>query len=432
MKRQSGYLALLILASAVIIGLSIKEIWMQPFKWDFDILFLLFLFVICRTFPVYTKESKQIDLSLVPAAAGVFLHGLDPTLLLFLISTFFLVEHKSGSNQYRLLLLSSPKKQLLSLASSVLGIWGAGIFLRLFGQTLSDFSTADLIVHILTFLLIASVIEILVYFFFIIANRQARVVPTMSRLAGKMLWTLLFTCPLGVLTTFLLSKEYGYWYLLLFLVPAGAARCTYKLYLDGQRMHMRTIGALSRVVEAKDPYTRGHSQRVAFLSEEIAREMRLSPKVIEEIKVAALLHDIGKIGVDERILNKPGMLTPEEFEQVKRHPVLGREMIAQIGFSRKVSEAIEYHHCYYDGSGYPVDQIMYKNVPIGAAILSIADAYDAMTSDRPYRRRVTDETALRVLRENAGKQFDPQVVEAFTAILATQFELEEEPNTTKA
>ena len=413
-------------------AVSAAQVFGRPFSWELyfpngagDAAFLLFLFVLCRLFPLQISEIRRLDLGIVPAVVGVFLYGLHPTILLFLLSVFFHFGRDPETKNIRHLFLAIPRKQLFSLASMVCAIWTAGVFLRLFGEASSDYSTADLIVHVVVFLLIAGIIDILLQFLYIMTKGGALVIPTMSQLTIRMLPKLAFAAPLGVLFTILLDQPNGCYYSLVFLFPAALARYSYHCYLDSRRMHMRTIGALSRAIEAKDPYIRGHSQRVAFLSTEIGREMGLSNRALEEIKVAALLHDIGKIGIEDKIWNKPGLLTKEEFEEVKKHPTLGRQMIDRIGFSHKISDAIEYHHCYFDGSGYPVDSKMTR-VPLAAAIISIADAYDAMTSDRPYRRRVGDETALRILRENGGKQFDTRVVEAFSNILAAQFEQDEE------
>jgi len=139
--------------------------------------------------------------------------------------------------------------------------------------------------------------------------------------------------------------------------------------------------------------------------------------MVSEIKIAALIHDVGKIGIEDCILNKPGTLSREEFEQIKKHPVIGSEIIEEIHFSRTVVDAVLYHHCRYDGCGYPCEGAVPIEQPLPAAILAIADAYDAMTSDRPYRSKLSDEKAISIINENSGTQFDPNVVDAFINVL---------------
>jgi HD-GYP domain-containing protein (c-di-GMP phosphodiesterase class II) len=137
---------------------------------------------------------------------------------------------------------------------------------------------------------------------------------------------------------------------------------------------------------------------------------------LEDVKYAGLLHDIGKIGVSELILNKPGRLTPAEFDEIKKHPTLGANIIADVPFLRPLVPMVLHHHEFFDGNGYP-SGIKGDQIPFGARILSVADAYEAMTSDRPYRRSLSAQAALEILMNGKGKQFDPRIVDTFTEIL---------------
>jgi putative nucleotidyltransferase with HDIG domain len=175
------------------------------------------------------------------------------------------------------------------------------------------------------------------------------------------------------------------------------------------------ISALAEALEAKDSYTNGHSKRVTEISEVIAREIGLKKRDIEKIRLAGMLHDIGKIGVPEAILNKNGKLTDEEFDVVKTHTVCGIRILEGFIRDEEVTSMIRHHHERFSGGGYP-DGISGDEISIGARIMAVADAYDAMTSDRPYRKAMTPEKALEQLSANSGTQFDPEIVEAFMKV----------------
>ncbi|MBN1527284.1 MAG: HD domain-containing protein [Candidatus Omnitrophica bacterium] len=170
------------------------------------------------------------------------------------------------------------------------------------------------------------------------------------------------------------------------------------------------------IIEARDPYTRGHSDRVAKYAEKIALKMGLPQEKIEILKEAALLHDIGKLGVKEVILNKEEELTPEEWEEVRRHPAIGEEILRPVSLDREILEAVRGHHEHYDGTGYP-DRLKGEQISILAAIVSVADVYDAMTSHRVYGKTLTREEAIEQLEKNRAVKFNPRVVDTFIRIL---------------
>jgi putative nucleotidyltransferase with HDIG domain len=175
------------------------------------------------------------------------------------------------------------------------------------------------------------------------------------------------------------------------------------------------IQALSSAIDARDVYTAGHSRRVSAYAVAIAKEMRLSSEEIAVIREGALLHDVGKIGISDVVLQKPGPLSNEEFELIRRHPVIGRKIIERVEGLAPYVSIVELHHENQDGSGYPW-RLAGSGIPLDARIVHVADAYDAMTSDRPYRKGMTPDRALVILRENAGTQFDPEVVAAFARL----------------
>lgn len=190
----------------------------------------------------------------------------------------------------------------------------------------------------------------------------------------------------------------------------------YRLHKELQKSYLTTIKVLANAVEAKDPYTRGHSERVTKCSLIIARAMGLSSRQRELISMAGALHDIGKITIDLSVLHKPGKLTPEEFTAIRRHPVVGYNIISPLDFLKDVRHCIQEHHEHYNGGGYPFGKIK-EEISLEARVLTVADAFDAMTTPRPYRKTFTVKEALRELSHCAGGQFDPEVVSCFTNTL---------------
>ncbi len=183
-----------------------------------------------------------------------------------------------------------------------------------------------------------------------------------------------------------------------------------------QASFIKTIESLARTLEARDPETRDHSLRVTEYSVRIAEDLDLPPRDIENIRVAAALHDIGKLGIRERVLDKEQSLRWEEIEHIHRHPLIAAEILGPIDELKEIILLIKHHHENYDGSGYPEGRSG-EDIPLGSRIIAVADSFDAITSTRPYREALSEEFAVREIREHAGQQFDPKVVEAFLRAL---------------
>lgn len=185
---------------------------------------------------------------------------------------------------------------------------------------------------------------------------------------------------------------------------------------DLEHSYIQTVESLAVALEAKDRYTSGHSQRVARFATLIARAMELPADEIEVINQVALLHDIGKIGMVDSILNKPSNLSQEERELVKSHPVIGAQILAPVRTFERHVLGIRHHHEMFDGSGYP-DKLKGNEIPLAARVVSLADAFDAMTSTRPYRVGLPLSFAMQEMQKMRGKQFCPDVVDAFVRVL---------------
>lgn len=193
-----------------------------------------------------------------------------------------------------------------------------------------------------------------------------------------------------------------------------------KLYEDLQAQFLNTVTALAAAVETKDTYTRGHSDRVAEYSVDIAGGLEMAAGDIEKLKLAALFHDIGKIGVDEAILRKPGRLTDEEFEEIKKHPVNAAIIMEKIPQLSELIPAVKHHHERFDGRGYP-DGFEGKDIPYFSRIISIADTFDAMSSSRPYRDAIPVEVCVAEIERCSGTQFDPEIAVKAAQILRKKY-----------
>jgi putative nucleotidyltransferase with HDIG domain len=184
------------------------------------------------------------------------------------------------------------------------------------------------------------------------------------------------------------------------------------------RLYLATIEALANAIDAKDQVTHGHIRRVQHFSMRLATKLRIEdPGQLKAIEAASLLHDMGKIAVPEHILNKPGKLSPAEFEIMKTHAPIGADILSAIDFPYPVVPIVRHHHENWDGTGYP-DKIAGDQIPIGARILQVVDCFDALTSDRPYRRRMSTSDATAILRQRRGSMYDPRIVDAFIEIQA--------------
>ena len=211
---------------------------------------------------------------------------------------------------------------------------------------------------------------------------------------------------------------------------AGVALENVRLHHELNQAYASTIAVLADAIEAKDAYTRGHCESVMRLAVEVGRRLQLTGEKLDEIRYSALLHDIGKIGVPDGILLKPGKLMDEEFSIIQKHPAIGRDLVARVPALARLTDAILHHHEKWDGSGYPAG-LAGQGIPLAARIVGAVDAFDAMTTPRPYRDPVSHLDALAEMKRCAGTQFDPDIVGLIEQILHQGMEICSEPPETE-
>jgi putative nucleotidyltransferase with HDIG domain len=233
--------------------------------------------------------------------------------------------------------------------------------------------------------------------------------------AGRNFHHLIFTAILGAITA-VAYRDIGAVAFVFFAFPVVLTRDALKRSLDLRTSRFQALKALSSSVDARDRYTYDHSNRVSRLASMLAREMGFPESVVELIEGGALLHDIGKLGVDTDILTKPGSLDPEERAVIEHHPLDSAEVVSRVDLLKESIDIVRHHHERPDGQGYPAG-LKGHEIPVGARILNVADAFDAMISDRPYRKRKSVEDALAEIRRGAGEEFDPVVVEYLSRLI---------------
>lgn len=218
------------------------------------------------------------------------------------------------------------------------------------------------------------------------------------------------------LLLYLVYSYIGYWGIILFFVPLIVARYSFKLFADTKKNHLQLLQALTAALDARDSYTAGHSSRVAQLSLQIAERLHLPSSKREVIRYAAILHDVGKIGIQDSILTKGRGLSEEEHSLVREHPEIGYKILEGIDFLQEAAQIVLAHHERMDGSGYPRGK-KGEEIPIEARIVGAADAFDALTSDRPYHPAYSVEEALAIMENDEKGSFDPEILRVLKEIV---------------
>jgi putative nucleotidyltransferase with HDIG domain len=419
-KRAKLYTGLIIFAGLLLIPYSFylyfTHLDYSKFSLEMQqIACLIILCVLCRSLPIYIGDGRQaLDVSVISIMAAVLTKGPYAAVVVYLISSLFTVDYDKETKGYHHLFNTPLVKTLFNNSNLSVSIILSGLLFQLTGGIPGSLALPQILWPALVFSLFAFLISSIFLLVLFLLDKQIAWDDAVQMIRG-LVPNVLFAMPLGLIIALLFMMPNGHYLAILMLFPLLLARYSWSLYLESQVQRMKLIHAFVSAMEAKDTYTEGHSRRVETIAVRIAAALKLPKEKIKEIQIAALLHDIGKIGIEDMILHKPARLTPEERKRIEEHPAIGVSIVEKVGLSEEIKEMIRHHHERYDGQGYP-DHLDHKDVSFEAYILGVADAFDAMTSDRPYRAGMSEEQAMTILKEESGKQFHPEIVKLFISI----------------
>jgi HD-GYP domain len=380
--------------------------WDAGGAWTF--LVLLVLCWGCCCLPLYIRDDCTVDLSFISVLASVLLLGPEGAVTVCMLTYFFVVIPSPDGKSRSHIFNTQFSKTLFNLACRNLSVGLGGVFYYLAGGFAGNIALPGVLLPSLLFVVMAMVVNVLVVMFYFVIEQQARIFPTVFQMFAGLAPSIVCTAPIGYFLAMLFQMRGGVWLSMLFMLPLLLARYSFKLYLDSRKQQFNIVRTLAAALEAKDTYTQGHSQRVGYFAELIGQQMGFNYRQIELLRSAAVFHDIGKIGVPDAVLQKPGPLTPEERDIIRQHPEQGVRILKNLAGYDEIIPLVLHHHEFYDGRGYP-GGTKGDEIPLGAYVLGVADAYDAIISDRPYRKGRTPQEAARILREESGRQFHPQV-----------------------
>ncbi|MCF6097230.1 HD-GYP domain-containing protein [Thermovorax subterraneus] len=376
---------------------------------DFGPLFIFTtLALLAELLPVKLPNDAEVTVGFAVYIGSILVLGYEASVWVAFISAFLSqIKHKVSGNPFF--------KKSFNIGLYILMVGSSGYVYKKLGGIPSNINLYKdffrFIVLVITYFLIN--VGLMVFALKILYGKSIRNIFKATFI--ETLPSYIALAPLGILLA-VIYINIGALGLILFLIPLLIARHSFKLYMDMKKVYLETIQALASAIEAKDPYTKGHSERVAKLAVAIAEELKMDNDLISNLHYAALLHDIGKIGIPEPILNKPCKLSEEEFEKIKVHPELGANIVKKVDFLLQASFFIRYHHERLSGSGYP-EGLKGEEIPLGAQIIAVADVFDALTTDRPYRKAMTVEEALMEIEQASGVDFRPDVVRALKRVL---------------
>ena len=425
LKKPLSPIARSYVAAVIVAGAAVFAACIQQARFDQPFLFGVLLVLSSATaalkvqLPLLTSSSTM-SVSYAVDFAALLLVGPHATMVVAAISALCQCHLNTRTR-------TPLHRTLFSMAALVLAVEGAGLAFRLLGGgPVSGYSMlADPLVGAATVYFVINTVLV----------AAAIALSTDDSIVSTWRQNFLWSAPsyfVGAgsagLAVWVISR-FGYWMAPLTFAPIYLTYRTYKVYMgrieDEQRhvrqtsdLHLATIEALARAIDAKDQPTQSHIRRVQVYAAGLAKAAGLSADEIQGVKTAALLHDIGKLAVPEHILSKPGPLTQEEFQKIRIHPQVGAEIIAAVPFPYPVAPLILSHHERWDGKGYP-QGLAGTAIPTGARILTIVDYYDAVTTERPYHRALNPASALAMLKHEAGRALDPDLVATFVTMLPT-------------
>ena len=424
-----AYIGVVVVAGSIVVVQSFAQLYLHNIGWSWTILALLTL----------VSGSATVNLPSLPATVSVSETFVFTSVLLFgpaagtltvaldaLIISFW--SFRKGHPHYKILFNVGAVSLTLWFASNI--YYQLSPYGPLYFESEKTIRLQDILGPLLAFTIAYYAINTWLITFAIALERRASPLKIWRE---NFLWIALNyfggASVAALLVSYTRDRDLDYTYLVIIVPLLVVLYFTFSTSMgrvEDQNRHlsqlnslyMSTIETLAMAIDAKDQITHGHIRRVQLYAVGLARSMNVTDEQIRAIEAAALLHDMGKLAVPEYILNKPGPLTVAEFEKMKLHASVGADILSSIDFPYPVVPIVRHHHENWDGTGYP-DKLAGTDIPIGARILSVVDCFDALTSDRPYRPRLSDREALRILQERRGTMYDPVIVDTFTRVHTT-------------
>ncbi len=405
MKQKLKIFIALVLISAIILLILLlptmpllSEIWLP-------ILFFTVIAMLAEYLSVFLPAGGQITVAFPISFVIILVYGPAVAILVEILSVIWEIFKKRG-NWYKTL-FNAAQYSLSSGLAGVVYISSGGVV-----------GTQNIINYLLPAALCALTYCFINLFLVtcVISLDSGMQITKVYRINIKdIIPSYLAEAPMGFIMA-IIYVHIGILGILLFFFPLLLARQSFELYTRMRKIYLDTIRTLAATIDAKDPYTHGHSERVSQLAVQLARKLDFAETEIEYLEYAAILHDIGKIGIEDRILGKKDRLTDEEYDKIKEHPVIGASIIGSIEFLQKCSQTVLHHHERYNGGGYP-HGLKGEEIPRTARLLAVVDAYDAMNSDRPYRKKLSENDILEEIERESGKQFDPAIARTFISLI---------------
>ncbi len=422
-RLASTYVGIVIVAGAFVFIQSIRQMYLAPVSSQWFILAALTLLTGSFTIAMSSLPAR-VSVSETFVFASVLLFGTSAGTITVVLESLVMSFWLNANAR-------APRRLLFNAAATALAIWISGTAFYSFPGVTPHFRDGSLAAPV--FFLPLAVFTVLYFLLntwlvaFAVAlhnNRSPLSVwwPNFTWLSvnyfsGASVAALIVTYSQRIdISTLLIIVPLLFISYLTFRTAMGRVDDATKHVSELNRLYLSTIETLAMAIDAKDQITHGHIRRVQAYAVGLAKRVGITDdKLIRAIEAAALLHDMGKLAVPEYILNKPGRLTDAEFEKMKLHASVGADILSAIDFPYPVVPIVRHHHEYWDGSGYP-DGLRGTDIPIGARVLSVVDCFDALTSDRPYRPRLSDEEALNILLERRGSMYDPLIVDTFVNV----------------
>ncbi len=378
-----------------------------------QLMVLVILAYFCRCFPIHIRPGFAIDMAFISNVAILLCKGpIVAAAITFISSPFVVVSVPNEEKRYYHILNTPFIKSAFNYGNFTISVFLGGKAFLWAGGIIGNLSLPGVLVPMIAMVLTIMLVNSSLLMLLFKLNSGIKFFPSLFKNIFDFYPSVLAAAPIGFFISKFMILSDGEYLVLLFLLPLFLARYSFSLYVEVKHNYYVMLKTLTYSLEAKDEYTRGHSERVELYAKTLAKEMRLSHSRVENITVAALLHDVGKIGIDESILRKPDALSPEERTIIQKHPEISVHILKEVKLKPIVFDLILHHHERYDGKGYP-DGIAGEELPIEISILSVADTYDAMTSSRPYSPGSTAEQTKQIIIGEKGKQFNPKVVDAF-------------------